>query len=612
MVDRVSYTKYFKWFILILFISAYVPLFSQTPFNKSLEYKVKAAILKNFSVASIYSNRGEVVDSFFPLDNRLNRSPLNFLSLPGFGYLPYEIEVQISGLNLEYPDEGWKLYEVNFPRNDQNKLVNDWDNFQWYRKGTKEYIWNFGNFQRLFYLKNGVIGISEKNEIKFIFGFPFNHYIAPDFKLNRSQPNTYLPFLNLKLHYQNVDSIRFSRIEGRILVFSVFSKGKDRLIEYECYVDLKSPDNLELKRISPVVYAELDETELNFFKPKKDFGFKDLEDKKRYLLNALMKNIYMYRMLHLDSLEERLNIDTSTWHFREGPSDLDSLLPNYDEYLAEFKLLKFGCCWDDLKPWRCFDDLPDVKYPIYEPVNRPDRYRLVVGFTSTAQPNIEFYKFYKNTKEILIRRSGKLTESQRSFGNPWCEIEIPYSLGYEQGKPSLFRYDLYYHPSLKSNFDERFLKPCNQYAPPPPLEPVEERVYFERICPPHEPTPTHNFIRQPVDHYLLALDVETREVYFISGKDMYLSRATALYRYGESPQEPRDISEWELPEKLVYIQDRLYRYRVDRIKEGNIILNDGTKIVLELEGEEYGKKLKLRVTYYEEKPEILDVEIIED
>jgi hypothetical protein len=58
---------------------------------------------------------------------------------------------------------------------------------------------------------------------------------------------------------------------------------------------------------------------------------------------------------------------------------------------------------------------------------------------------------------------------------------------------------------------------------------------------------------------------------------------------------------------FTYIQDRLYRYLVERLDRSNVIYEDEEKVVLRCKGEEYQKEIELEVTLYFDDPENLEI-----
>ena len=126
-------------------------------------------------------------------------------------------------------------------------------------------------------------------------------------------------------------------------------------------------------------------------------------------------------------------------------------------------------------------------------------------------------------------------------------------------------------------------------------------------------------ISVPVNHYLLALDTKTRDVFFVSGKDIFLSEVGPLYtdmkvtRDGERVLNFDDTYYSLLKDysyyRYTYIQDRLYCYLVERLDRSNVIYEDEEKVVLRCKGKEYQylKEIELEVTLYFDDPENLEI-----
>ncbi|MCP3931152.1 MAG: hypothetical protein GY705_18870, partial [Bacteroidetes bacterium] len=208
---------------------------------------------------------------------------------------------------------------------------------------------------------------------------------------------------------------------------------------------------------------------------------------------------------------------------------------------------------------------------------------------SSMYNNVTFYRFYKDTLGVLFKRK---TGKYNDIG--------PY-----------FRYDYFYQPEIKKEHQE-WQRKTQSKAPYPPPEPMPEYPnHFggNPKCLPYKP-PFDDEWKGGFDYYLLALDKDTRKVYFISGKDIYLSKAIHLYPPVQD-ELPENIVSWELPYKLAYIRDRLYAYQVSSVTEENIVSRDEEKIILEVTGEEYGQERKMEVTFYNADPELLEIKFLD-
>lgn len=669
-------------FSIIVFMSLiYTRIYAQTDVDPFVEYHIKAAVIKQKSVRQIILGRRSITDSLFirgeskpGFSGTGNGDIFNYLRFPGFGYTPFDLECKVSPSDLEYPDKKWTLYQVNFPSLGVNDTIASWSNYRRYYPDDRKYSFGlhpYGYTFQYYYL----LAVNKKNEIKYISGFIWSHPIAQDFKLRKNKPASYIPFLEIKLFPSQYQSIQFLRKEEGFLVFLLTKREGENIAEYEYFLDPANPDkDGKSKRLTPYETS-------GGYKPrlsgKINLGFPSFEDKKNYLRDALMKNIYLYRILNLENLDELLNANPSNGRLNPDPTVLDSLLPNYDEYLSEISLIRWDCCYENGK-WGCAPmmkrkDILKYRY-IFQQLPR-EPYRALVGWISSYH-ELEFYKFYKTRQEYLIRRPSKYTEQPGGPGEDWCSWRDTATLArqkreeqweeerkqairaqeeeYEEAQrdwkrkakklrkkdptaippppplpPPIYpevetirsswsklwdpsfqtewvRYDAFYHPEDRekgpiTGGDCPFPRPTSQTRPPFYPNPGD-------YCPPNQAPSPYDAITEPVDYYLLALDPNTREVYFISGKDIYHSKATPLYRAGRSPQEVDESKPWPLEYQLIYLQDRLYQYRVDDLREEHIIFNDEEKMVLEVQGLEDGRPLSLRVTMYKERPEMLEVE----
>lgn len=520
---------------------------AQSVVSKDLEYKIMSSFQKNVSLSLMVIYKG--------LEKRELVPSYSILELPEFGYLPGEIEFSLTKSDLNYPDDNWELYEMTFAGSPQNDSLSYWS---W---GAKYLI----DFNKI------LIGINEKEEIKFVSGAPFRHPIAKDFKLKKDVPDTYIPFLYLKFFKSEFDSIAFlGKENGKLVFLGSNNKVGDQKSKMKIILD---PENPELPGNISVEFIERPK-----FKSRRKplySKFENLEDKKNYLVNNLMKNIYMYRVMHLPDLQQRLNVDLSTRFFKEGHSDLDYLFPNYDQYWDRIDLVTFNLRW-------AIDSCQSV-WKDFQRKLITDKQSNIVG--NLMFEGIEFYRLYKDTVEVLYHRIGKYKSSKG-----YCKI------------------DYYHHPEERKKYDDHMDR--HGYPPPPP-ETLPEVLRFggDPKCLPYN-LPFSEKWKKRMDYYLLALDTKTREVYFLSGKDIYLTEAIHLYP-PVNKEVPESIKDWAYPYKLEYIKDRLYRYQVVFVEKDHIVFEDEQKMILEVKGDEYGKQLDLRVTFWNDNPEVLDIEIID-
>ena len=326
--------------------------------------------------------------------------------------------------------------------------------------------------------------------------------------------------------------------------------------------------------------------------------FKNYEEKKQYLQAHLMSNIYLYKLRQkMDTIPEGQDFDQLR----------DSLLPAYDEYLDRCLPLHYGCCWVD------YEKVEALKSHL--PINtrflmeKRGRFQVVVGEGRPFNKHVEFYKFYVDTTLMLTKRP-----------DPQFERALGYD-GYKR-----VRYDLFYHPWLKRTGDEFYPPPPHAlyHRKPDPwwLSGCTMGTSYDTISE-HYYLPYRSISAQ-VNHYLLALDTETRDVFFVSGKDIFLSEVGPLYtdmkvKWDNSKRILNfdDTHYYLLKDsdyhRYTYIQDRLYCYLVERLDRSNVIYEDEEKVVLRCKGKEYQylKEIELEVTLYFDDPENLEVRKLE-
>ena len=330
--------------------------------------------------------------------------------------------------------------------------------------------------------------------------------------------------------------------------------------------------------------------------------FEGTDDKKRYLFEALMENIYLYKFHQkISSLPDSLDVETL----------VDSLLPDYDVYLPRMYHLRYGCCWKSEERVKELESrLPstmafffDYEFDSYMKGNI--KYKYVASEGRIYHKNIEYYKIYMDTLLLWHKRE----DSQFVGHINWDDFNKD------------FIYDTYYQKNGKQS---------NRVSTPlvvNPNNPLAARYLSEctvggsfDTAYNHYDYP-YQYIKQPrANHYLLALDTENRNVYFLSGKDIFLTQGVPLYLpYSDVTDSGKRIIVHDNPDysKLyqkgdwrilfTYIQDRLYRYLVERLDRSNVIYEDEEKVVLRCKGEEYKKEIELEVTLYFDDPENLEI-----
>ncbi|MCB0639473.1 MAG: hypothetical protein KDC54_22760, partial [Lewinella sp.] len=113
------------------------------------------------------------------------------------------------------------------------------------------------------------------------------------------------------------------------------------------------------------------------------------------------------------------------------------------------------------------------------------------------------------------------------------------------------------------------------------------------------------------DHYLVALDPTTKEVYFISGPDIYLSKVLPLYystQFSNKYEVAIPFRDWTPSAQHYYVLDRLHQYGVEVVGSQHELERDEEKIVFLLPPTLYGYGT-IKATVYFDNPEVVEVEI---
>lgn len=549
--------------LIILFLFVNTSAQTQTIEDKTRE-EIRRMVIKNIVVGQITLKQSHLNNNKLLIEKR-NIGESYILSVIGFGYIKDDLEINIRTVDYKFLKSKWNFFEVLIPWNKKNERI-----ISWYHPRLVSFLLG----------RKYLIAIDDTGEFKFISSnFSFKHKIAHLFELDFKRPSSYIPFLRLKQYSEQYDLIQYSHLEDARLVFNAEKKVESYLIKRNIVVDPNFPDDLKTKYLKREKIAMPSEDSLDGkekFKIPLPQSFKDINDKENYLKNALMSNLYLYRILNLPDLTDRLNIDTSNNYFNFGQSDLPELLPNYDEYLGRIELITFDYYYSDncSEAWKPFQGLITSGK------------RTIVG--NTINENIEFYRFYKDTVETLHR-------SKRKISNE-----------------SLLRTHYYYHPDEAKREDERQEAWVKEFGdsilPPPPYppEPFPEFIGGISDCSPYNIAFAAAW-KKRIDYYLLALDPSTREVFFLSGKDIYLTKAMHLYQAGYKTKS-KNSKEISLALLLEYIKDRLYAYQVKSVEESHIIAKDENGILLELEGVEYGNIISLKVKFSFNTPDLLEIE----
>jgi hypothetical protein len=472
----------------------------------------------------------------------------NYLVFPGFGYSLYDLDVELKKSPYKYPDKDWVVFEVSFPLNGNNKKLLSW----------------WGKEMMAFFMQRVLIAVNDKSEIKFISGgYFFKNPIAQDFELEKTGMDNYIDFVKFKLFNFDYDSIFIQRKEGRNIIFHAEKKECEGVfIKKEYTLNLDDPDG-------PLRGVLIPSENENIYCPYEtfipdQFVFENFDVKQRFLLDALTRNMYLnYTIDHLDEILIDLEYDSSRQLILKNNFDN---LPNCDEFLGQFKLDKKVVCWDDKESLIVFGN---SKYKFEMPLLHVENgHKVVYGF-GKASRKFEVYGFYRKDKPILFQiEDNDLTKIQGQRYDPMLTNK-------EKGK----------------------------------IDVVEElkEPYLDWIqaCP-EEHDDLLNYFNEEMKFYLLAIDVKTNQIYFLSGEDILLSKSTDLYGYSNRNGliEP-DFSKRNLINKLSYIKDRLYSFQVKKIDESQVILNSPSQLVIQTKGYKDKQQINIKATLNYDNPEEL-------
>ncbi|MCR9098420.1 MAG: hypothetical protein NXI25_00620 [bacterium] len=557
-------------------------------------YEMKRQLLKNTAFNSfVYFSRNKVERN--GKDNAFDHEALHsrksgFGFLPGFFFIRVEKSVLDGILGKEYT-----LYEVDFSRQDQeNNAIDAWANKK---------------FRGIFPGSGGLFAMKNDGKVLLLNGeYGTTKNFSKVVKTDTAVLKSFEAFFKILRYRDLPDGITVEKIINDTVVLKHVYEIDNvvrRVDRY--YAPVNNPRNY---RVVELLYDPLIEETPATRQPRntEKATFSGTEDKKRYLFEALMENLYLYKF-HQKASALPDSVDPETL--------LDSLIPDYDVYLPRMYHLRYGCCWESEE--RVADlqaRLPEMMSFSYdyewEPyVNAAIAYKCVSAEHRFYYRDIEYYKIYMDTLLLWHKRE----DSQFADSMSW------------DGFNNDNIYDTYYQPQWKA-ITERALR----YSYPLVVSPEILPARYLSQCSwantldtayNHYDYPYH-YIKQPrANHYLLALDTETRDVYFISGKDIFLTKTVPLYLpYVEDKEARRRVpvhrdpdysylykkGDWRM--LFTYIQDRLYRYLVERLDRSNVIYEDEEKVVLRCKGEEYKKEIELEVTLYFDDPEHLEVRVL--
>jgi hypothetical protein len=599
MLKTVFHWRVQSVFIFLLLMSCgLLSAQSDSDLSEVDEYKIKSTILQDLQVSHALLLAINAEKKILSKGSHLSR--YDFI-ISGFGDFFPLMKIQRS--TIQIPNKkGWKLYIVSFPI---DSAVN---------ANILKRLEHVHALYPVFQDNAALIALDEDEEIIFLNRWGKKYRIEAYFEFSPNSPQSYIPYLKIRLYRRNVDTMYFRAHKRDTLLFeSVSNYPSGVTAKLLIKVPENQPQNYSFEVLSETFDSSNAVKRIINSEKYPPAPFKNYEEKKQYLQAHLMSNIYLYK------LKQKMDTIPKGQDFYQLR---DSLLPAYDEYLDRCLPLHYGCCWVDYEKVEALKShLPvDTRFL----TERRGRFQVVVGEGRPFNKHVEFYKFYVDTTLVLCKRPDPQFE-----GAPGYEVtgEWRNEVGggdWSYGVGGEWRYDLFYQPERK----RAFIPEIGEFFPPPPLyirEPEPWRLSGCTMGTSYDTISGHydlpySGIGVPVNHYLLALDTETRDVFFVSGKDIFLSEVGPLYtdmkvgRDGERILNFDDTYYSLLKDysyyRYTYIQDRLYRYLVERLDRSNVIYEDEEKVVLRCKGEEYKKEIELEVTLYFDDPENLEVRIL--
>lgn len=313
----------------------------------------------------IYENRREhtIIKNIKYLRKRVKDDPYfwgnTFPSYPRTGFDAFCPYVEITPVDIPYPDKNWKLFNVDFKKNTFRKV-----NFS-------NIIMNYGN--RHFRGLAGLIAVNKKSEVRFIvqaFTGRYDKTVEKDYELDKSNPVTYEKFLELIWYFRGTEDLKYDRREGEYFIF----KGK-RTDTYDGRLyALKEfkvhPDSLRYPSQEIVIDSIGPEPKWRGTIKGESIDFTDHDTKVRQIKSTIMGNVYMYafyqKVKDLELTDEQLK------------DSIRAFFPAPDEYLCRLKILPIG-------------KLGKVRLP--EGARKPIvRDSMIIGYTRQAR-GVEFYQF---------------------------------------------------------------------------------------------------------------------------------------------------------------------------------------------------------------------------
>ncbi len=526
--------------------------------SDSVKTTIVNGIVKRCMMQSMISAKNNLYDA--QLDNKLLSTSFNF-SLPGFSYFDYFDLFNIEPyFNSDYHAKGEKMFKVSLTKNEKYDSIVSLDD----------------GVMLLGIHKYALVSLDTHNDFKCLSGCYIDDDILKDFRIRRNKPKSYIPYLKVKLASRDLDSISFDEKNGKTFKYIGRKLLGDKMHFYSLAIDKDKPQKVNLQYLRSEEFSlgpngsqnKLDNA--NKVRSRILLKNQPFEVKRKFILNQLTKNIYLYKLVQEMDINSKLFLDTSAWVVKSNSVYWDSLLPNYSETIYNMDIITV---YD--KQVNYYSFVPKFVSCLY----KPDGRSLVA---TSISDGVEFYRIWKDTATVLC--SNIMEECSTCY----C------------------RYDYYYLPTIKQG-DQQFHLSCNGCPPKPPeIYDIPKRYNGTPIGFPYDVW-KGNPLDNRIDYYLIALDVKKNRIYFISGKDIFINNATHLYEGLKNVDDNIDFP--SLEHKLVYIQDRLYKYQVKEITKENIVKQDEKSMTLMLEGKERGTAIKLEVVFHDDTPELLKIKI---
>ncbi|NRA47561.1 MAG: hypothetical protein HRU12_00375, partial [Phaeodactylibacter sp.] len=380
-------------------------------------YKMKRQILKRYAYFSSLTLSNDYRKAYRILSHDRLKNVDNIV----FGYFTDSprMHVEKSGFGA-VPGTNFHLYEVGFDRILKNKALNDW---------------SAGQIKRLFQDKLGLflVDIGTKAVIPI---YPtFKNDIISYFDSVPNSPDSYV-FLVRALSYLDEDvKVNIDRLTEDSIFINRIRRTEDGFFSHYRYqFSFNDPGNYKIEKIK-ILKPKQTKVEIlprSSAYPKLEIpDFSDTEDKKRYLFEALMENLYLYKFHQkVSALPDSVDPETL----------LDSLIPDYDVYLPRMYHLRYGCCWEsEARVADLQARLPEMMSFSYdyerEPyLNGTIDYKFVSAEHRFYYRDIEYYKIYVDTLLLWHKRE----DPQFADSISWDDFN------------NANIYDTYYQPQWKT------------------------------------------------------------------------------------------------------------------------------------------------------------------